>query len=114
MGHKDLLTICDAGFPIPMQVERIDLALTAGIPSFVEVVKAVADDLQVEQIILAEEIRQANPQIEDALKAIFDGVMVGYLSHEDFKKRSADSRAIIRTGECSPFANVILVSGVTF
>ena len=34
MGHTDMLAIGDCGLPIPNETERIDLALVAGIPTF--------------------------------------------------------------------------------
>jgi D-ribose pyranase len=114
MGHVDKLTICDAGLPIPDYIWRIDLAVTPGLPGFEAVTKAVASELQVQQIILAEELRDKNPELTRAIKDIFKDSDVVYVPHEEFKRLSTESRAIIRTGECTPFANVILVSGVTF
>jgi len=114
MGHMDRLTICDAGLPIPDYLWRIDLAVVPGLPGFEAVVKAVAGDLQVQQIILAEELRSRNPELTQAIINIFKDTEVVFIPHEEFKKISDESRAIIRTGECTPFANVILVSGVTF
>jgi len=114
MGHMDKLTICDAGLPIPDYIWRIDLAVIPGLPGFEEVAKAVAGDLQVQQIILAEELRDKNPGLTRAIQDLFKDAEVTFVPHEDFKRISTESRAIIRTGECTPFANVILVSGVTF
>ena len=114
MGHMDKLTICDAGLPIPEYLWRIDLAVIPGLPGFEAVAKAVAGDLQVQQIILAEELRDKNPGLTSAIEDIFKGAEVVFVTHEEFKKISTESRAIIRTGECTPYANVILVSGVTF
>lgn len=114
MGHMDQITICDAGYPIPQQVERIDLALIPGVPNFLQVVKAVMEDLEVEKIILAEEIKEQNPKVEKILLDLFKGINVEYQSHSDVKALSQESRAVIRTGECTPYANIILVSGVTF
>ena len=121
-GHTDMLTICDAGLPIPEFVERIDLALTQGIPRFLDTLYATTSEMFVERAILAEEIKQKNPQILTALLAHLselektqgNHIPVEYISHEDFKKLSHESKAIVRSGECSPYANIILVSGVPF
>lgn len=43
-----------------------------------------------------------------------NGVEVVEVPHEQFKKLSASSVAIVRTGECKPFSNVILESNVSF
>jgi D-ribose pyranase len=114
MGHTDLLVIADAGLPIPVEVERIDLAVTAGLPPLLEVVRAVAGELQVERIVVAAELVARNAAYADALAALFPGVAVEQTPHEEFKARSAKARAVVRTGECTPYANVMLVSGVTF
>ena len=122
LGHTDMVTICDAGLPIPEFVGRIDLALTQGIPRFLDTLYATTSEMFVERAILAEEIKQKNPQILTALlehlaelENIQDNnIPVEYISHDDFKKMSHESKAIVRSGECSPYANVILVSGVPF
>jgi D-ribose pyranase len=41
-------------------------------------------------------------------------IAINYVSHEEFKQRTNESRAVIRTGECTPYANVIFQAGVTF
>lgn len=114
MGHTDLLTICDAGFPIPLSVKRIDIALRPGIPELLNTFETVFTNLEIEQIILAEEIRRNNKAIHQGILTLCEGIDVLYISHEEFKTKSLKSRAIIRTGECSPYANIMLKSGVNF
>jgi D-ribose pyranase len=114
MGHQDRLTICDAGLPIPDGVERIDLAVVPGLPGFLQVVEAVAEAVEIEGVVLAEEIKEHNPEIEKALLELFPDLQVVYRPHAEFKQMTAASRAIIRTGECTPYANVIFISGVIF
>ena len=115
MGHTDMLTIGDCGLPIPQNVQRIDLALKLGVPAFLETLDTVLAELCVEKIILAEEIKTASPDMHAAILSRFgEKVQVEYVPHSDFKAETAGSRAIVRTGECTPYANVILVSGVTF
>lgn len=122
LGHTDTLTIADAGLPIPAGPQRIDLALTPGTPDFMQVVKAVTLDMQVESALIAEEIKQHNPQLHSELLAVLEAlqqhqgnkIAVRYTSHEQFKQQTQRSQAVIRSGECSPFANVILSAGVTF
>ena len=57
LGHKDTYLIGDAGMPIPPGVEIVDLALTAGVPTFEQVLAAVLDEAAVEGYTLAEEIK---------------------------------------------------------
>ncbi len=122
LGHTDSLTICDAGLPIPKTVERIDLALTAGVPSFLQTVDAVIAEMFVERVVLAEEIKYKNPDIYTALLSRLqqleqqqgNQIQINYVAHEVFKELTHSNKAIVRTGECSPYANVILYSGVPF
>ncbi len=114
MGHKQTLCIGDAGLPIPATTQRIDLALTLGIPRFLDVLDTVLSELCVEKIYLAEEIREVSPAMEAEILKRFPEIEVAYIPHEDFKELSGDCQAIIRTGETTSYANVILVSGVVF
>jgi len=112
MGHRDMLIIADAGLPIPKEVERIDLALKCGIPSFAEVLTAVLSELNIEDAYLAKEIKEKNPQILNLISSLIGEIK--FITHEELKELSKQAKAIIRTGECSPYANIILISGVTF
>lgn len=122
MGHTNTLTIGDCGLPVPEGVQRIDLAVTKGLPEFMPVLKAVLEELSVEKIILAEEIRDKSPDILKNIMEIINlteteenkKIDVEYVPHEEFKDKTRSSKAVIRTGEYKPFANIILVSGVTF
>jgi D-ribose pyranase len=114
LGHLDTLVIADAGLPIPVETLRIDLALTQGVPGATQTLKVVLDEMQVERIILAEEVKDRNPKFLDDVQELLPGVPMDFVTHSEFKTRTASSRAIVRTGEFAPYANVILVSGVVF
>ena len=114
LGHKDLIMIGDAGMPIPEGVEVVDLVLTAGVPTFKQVLDAVLDEVQVEGYYLAHEIKEFNPELEEYIKAGLPEAEVEYMPHEDLKKFSGKCRFAIRTGEFSPYPNVILRAGVVF
>lgn len=114
MGHTDSLTIGDCGLPIPENVERIDLALKYGVPSFLETLDTVLEELCVEEIIIATEIEEKNTSIYEEIIKRFENIKINKVSHEDFKKLTKESKAVVRTGECTPYANIILKSGVVF
>lgn len=118
IGHTAHITLCDAGLPIPQSVKRIDLAVEAGLPGFINVLDPVLSEMQVEEIILAEEIKEKNmPMYEAIMKSFKEAGMnpkIVFVPHEEFKKITHNSEAIVRTGECSPYANVILKSEVVF
>ena len=116
MGHQDRLVICDSGLPIPRGKEVEDLALTANVPRFLDALRVVLEELEVEGAIVAEEMEGRGGEVYDGLRALLDGVPLTAVSHEAFKRLSAEpgTTAFVRTGEATPYANVMLVSGVTF
>ena len=116
MGHTDCIAIGDCGLPIPDEVERIDLALEFGVPSFTDVLRVVTKDMKVEKIVLAEEIKEQNPKVLGEIKELFAGqeLEVVFVSHTELKKQTKECKAVIRTGEATPYANIILQSGCIF
>lgn len=114
LGHTDRLVIADAGLPIPAGVPRIDLALRKGIPSFLEALETILQEMQVERAIIATEISKHNPEIESAINTILGDIPIDKIPHEQFKQETHTASTIIRTGEFSPYANIILVAGVVF
>ena len=116
MGHTDLICVGDCGLPIPDEVERIDLALKFGVPSFMETLEVVVNDMKVEKIVLAEEIKTQNPKVLGEIEALFaeQNIVVEYVSHVELKALTRDCKAVIRTGETTPYANIILQAGCIF
>lgn len=118
MGHTDTIAVGDCGLPIPDETERIDLAVTFGQPGFMEVLKVVAADMKVEKIVLAEEIKEKNPEVLEQIKELFVGLETGFemefVPHTELKNQTKQCKAVIRTGETTPYANIILQSGCIF
>lgn len=112
LGHGDMLVIGDVGLPIPSGPRRIDLALTPGIPAVADVLRVVLTELQVEKTVIATEaVERAQGRLPDWCQL---PVTPQTVSHEEFKRLTERARVVVRTGECTPYANVILVAGVTF
>ena len=114
LGHQDELVIADAGLPIPAQTERIDLALTANLPGFLETLRVVLSELEVESAVIAEEMASVSPQMHQDLLALLGDLPLEVVAHEGFKEMNAQARAVVRTGEFTPYANIILRAGVRF
>lgn len=114
LGHTDTVVIGDCGLPIPSGVARVDLAVVQGLPRFAPVVAAIADELVVQKIIIAEEILKHNAETFRFLENLFGEISIKKIPHEAFKQRLVQAKAVIRTGEATPYANVILESGVAF
>ena len=115
MGHTDCIVIGDCGLPVPPGVPCIDLSLQLGVPSFEAVLESVLADFQVERAVFALEARSANAQVVARAQQMAEaGVVLDWVEHSILKRQSATAKAIIRTGEASPYANVVLYSGVIF
>lgn len=116
MGHTDCICIGDCGLPIPDEVERIDLALKFGVPTFMDTLKIVEEDMKIEKIVLAEEIKTQNPAVLSEVEALFAGqdIEVEFVSHVELKAQTKECKAVIRTGETTPYANIILQAGCIF
>lgn len=114
MGHTDGLTIADAGLPIPDGPLRIDLVVKPGLPSFVQVLEVLLEELVVEEVIIAEEMVVVNPALYGTIQDLLGDITVTTVPHEVFKELTAGSKAVVRTGEFAPYANIILKSGVAF
>lgn len=118
MGHTDLIAVGDCGLPIPDGVKKIDLALSFGNPGFMDVLKVVSDDMKIEKLILSEEIKDHNPEILLEIEKLFanleDTPEISFITHSDLKERTKSCKAVIRTGETTPYANIILQAGCIF
>jgi len=112
LGHTDRIVVGDCGLPRPAGVPVVDLALTFGVPSFAQVIEALADELVVEEIAVARETQQVNPEALALLTRLFGEPR--WITHEGLKAESADATLFIRTGEATPYANVVLSCGVPF
>ncbi len=115
-GHTDLIVVTDAGLPIPPESERIDLALRPGLPAFIDVLDAIVAEMSIEGATVAAETAAENPEVFGALceRLASIGIEPVLVPHLKFKQLSRGARAFVRTGEFTPFANVILHAGVPY
>ncbi|MBN9654088.1 D-ribose pyranase [Halobacillus sp. GSS1] len=111
LGHTDTIVVADAGLPVPDGVKKIDLSLKQGVPSFLDVVEVLKEEMVVERVTVAEEMEQ-NPSVLKGMNEWF-GEMDS-LTHEALKDQLKQAKAVVRTGEITPYANCILHAGVTF
>lgn len=114
IGHTEYMIICDAGLPIPKGVNLIDVSVSGGVPSLTQVLASVEKELVIDKIILAEETKIINRSVYDEIQKIIGHYPGETCSHEMLKEKSKVAHTIIRTGEVSPYANIILVAGVNF
>ena len=115
LGYSDKIVVANSGLPIPEYVNRVDLSLKRGVTDFITVFETLLNEIAVEKIFLAEEIKTKNPEMKNKIIAhISDHVEVEYLSYKIFKERVSGSKGVIRTGEITHYANAIIVCGVDF
>jgi len=115
-GHTDLIVVTDAGLPIPTGSERIDLAYRPGAPAFFDVLDTVLAELVVEGATVSAEVAEKSPEVLEALRERFadQDFDIQLLPHVEFKALSQSARAFVRSGEFTPYANVILHAGVAY
>jgi D-ribose pyranase len=114
LGHGDMLVIGDAGLPVPPGPQFIDLAVTRGVPDFPTVLIAVLSEMQVERAVVAREMRAHSEDVSDRIAACMTDVQIDEVSHEELKALTRNAAAIVRTGECTPYSNILLIAGVVF
>lgn len=116
MGHGDKLVIADCGLPIPKGAEVIDLAVKINIPKFLQVLKVVLEELVVEEAIIAAEMENESKDLYSKLLNLLKDIKINKVSHNEFKEINNNGKNIsfVRTGEATPFANIILIGGVNF
>lgn len=110
-GHTDYFLITDRGFPVPMEPERIDLALVDDLPTVLDVLRAVHQEFEIDRIVVAEEMEQFSPNRLRELRELLGDIPIEAVSHIELKRLGHDARASIRTGDTTPYANLIVVSG---
>jgi D-ribose pyranase len=114
LGHTDMVLVTDAGLSIPANIQRIDLAVSAGVPGFLDVTRAMLSEMQISSAIVASELAEHSPLFHAELVAVLDGVLLVEVPHSELLIRAQDARAAVRTGEFTPFANILLISEVIF
>ncbi len=113
MGHGDLMIVCDAGFPIPPDAWRIDLAVVQDVPDLETVLGAIAQEFVVEKVAYAAEMAQNNPPLLDKVKRLFADADLSTLPHQQIlTEMAAQAKCIVRTGAFDPWGNILLYSGV--
>lgn len=114
LGHNELIVVSDAGLPVPAHVRRIDLAVTPGVPLVETVLSLLGAEIVAERILVTEEMVEHSPHVANAVATAFAGVPVQQIAHTELLELLPRCKAVIRTGEFSPYANVVIDCGVTY
>ncbi len=114
LGHKDTFMVGDAGMPIPKGVPIVDLVLCGGVPTFRQTMDAILAETEIEGYTIAEEIDAKNPELLKYIHEKLPEAEEKKIPHVELKKMSAECRFAVRTGEFTPYPNIILRAGVAF
>lgn len=118
LGHGDRLVVADAGLPIPTQARRIDLGFAPGMPPFLSVLETLLKEMILEEVVLAEETKRLAPaDFRDSLLHLLEqhvGQKIRFIPHRELKQLQGVAKGVVRTGEFTPYANAVLISGVPF
>lgn len=115
IGHMDTLVVSDAGLPIPGHVERVDLAWKPNEPGYIEVLSEILKHIVVEKAILAKELKTVSPDMHnEIIQTLPKDLPIEYVEHIELKEKTKDTRAVIRTGEFTPYPSIILVAGCAY
>ena len=113
MGHTDIMMVVDAGFPIPNDAWRVDLAIEQDLPTHEQIITLLASELIVEQTYVAEDVPEYNPPLNKLVQEAFPAAEHSTAKHEDLLgSMAAKAKVIVRTGGFNPWGNVALVSGI--
>ncbi len=114
LGHTDTFLIGDAGMPVPKGVPIVDLALTGGVPNFEQVLYAVLAETKIEAYFLTDQTKTVNPRVYKLIQENLPGIPCTELPHPELKELTKSCKFAIRTGEFTPFSNVVLQAGCAF
>ncbi len=110
--HTNMLVLADRGFPYWPAIETVDISLVDGIPSVLQILAAIRPNFDISQVFMAEEFRAENTAETQALfSQATAGIPMVFEPHEEFKKHVPQAIGLIRTGDTTQYANMILVSG---
>ena len=111
-GHGDLLMVVDAGFAIPKNADVVDISLSENRPMVIDTLTELKKFFSVEKLIFANDTREVSPTLFNNITGLFGhDVPVEMVTHPQIKEMSHKVKAVIRTGDFTAYANVILVSG---
>lgn len=109
--HTNTLVIADRGFPFWPDIETVDISLVDGMPTVLDVLRAIRLNFQIGSAWMAEEfLRHNNPQTQAAFASALTGIAIKHEPHIEFKRRVPAAIGLIRTGDTVQYANMILES----
>jgi D-ribose pyranase len=109
--HTNTLVIADRGFPFWPTIETVDISLVDDVPNVLEVLHALRLNFQIGKAWMAQEfLKQNTAQTRSAFAEALRGIKLSHEPHVNLKKRVPHAIGLIRTGDTTQYANIILES----
>jgi D-ribose pyranase len=109
--HTNALVIADRGFPFWPQLETVDISLVDGLPTVLDVLRAIRPNFNIGRAWMAEEFKRENAdEVQRQLSSVMEGVPLTFQPHDKFKQRVSSAIGLIRTGDVIQYANIIIES----
>jgi D-ribose pyranase len=109
--HTNTIVLADRGFPFWPQVETIDISLVDNVPTIPDLLRAIQQNFVIGNIWMAEEFRHHNTsQTHADIVLLTHPTPITWEPHDTFKLRVPAAIGLIRTGDTTQYANMILQS----
>jgi D-ribose pyranase len=109
--HTNTLVIADRGFPFWPMIETVDISLVDDVPTVLAVLRALRLNFQIGKVWMAQEFLKSNSgKTRSAFAEALKGIELLHEPHSEFKQRVPPAIGLIRTGDTTPYANIILES----
>ena len=108
--HKDAIVLCDGNMPIPEGCNVVDVSLVRGVPTLLQTLKAVLNDLVAERYQVFELMPQYNPDMYQAIQQLVPQLPGGTISQAELNEQMLRAKAVVRTGDMGSCCTMVLYS----
>lgn len=109
--HTNTVVIADRGFPFWPEIETVDVSLIDDVPTVLQVLAAIQENFVIGRAFMAEEfVRHNRTERVDAVVRLLGKTPLTHEPHMQLKKRVPLAIGLIRTGDTTQYANMILES----
>ena len=109
--HTNTLVIADRGFPFWPMIETVDISLVDDVPTVLAVLRALRLNFHAGKAWMAQEfLKENSAKTQSAFARALQGIQLIHEPHVEFKKRVPQAIGLIRTGDTTQYANIILES----
>ena len=109
--HTNILVLADRGFPCWPMIETVDVSVVDDLPTVLQLLGAIRPNFRIGKAWMAREFLKHNDaQTRGAFAQALSGIQLKHEAHVELKKRVPRAIGLIRTGDTTQYANIILES----